>query len=194
MADTILNSLNAARGALDKLIGNNSLLGAVDRAGGILIQAIESGRRIYSCGNGGSMCQDMHFAEELSGRFRKDRPGLPAMAISDPGHLTCVANDFGYDQVFSRFLEAHGRAGDCLLGLSTSGASANILAAARTARHLGLGVISLTGAEDSPLGRLADVDIALAGDLPGDRSQEQHLMVIHILIELIERRLFPENY
>lgn len=194
MADAILSSLADARKALDTLIAREDSQGTIKQAAELLIQTFQSKGRVYSCGNGGSMCEAMHFAEELSGRFRDDRSALPAMAISDPSHLTCVANDYGYDRVFSRFIDAHGRAGDCLLGLSTSGTSPNVLNAAQSARQLGMGVISLTGREDSPLGRLADVDIALPVGAHGDRSQELHLTVIHILIESIERRLFPDNY
>ncbi|MGB5983770.1 MAG: SIS domain-containing protein [Desulfobacterales bacterium] len=194
MEKRVLESLTQIRQALDRLIASQALQGVIERAGMLLIETFQSQGRVFSCGNGGSMCEAMHFAEELSGRFRRERPGLPAMAISDPGHLSCVANDYGYDQVFARFLEAHGRSGDCLLALSTSGSSANVLKAAETARRMSLRVITLTGRENSPLSRLADVDIALPGGAYADRSQELHLMVIHILIESIERRLFPENY
>ena len=136
----------------------------------------------------------MHFAEELTGRFRKDRPGIAAMAISDPSHLTCVANDFGYDQVFARFVEAHGRAGDVLLAISTSGRSASILNAAKAARARGIHVIGLVGRADSELEALSDVCICTPGGGFADRVQELHIKVVHILIELIERELYPQNY
>ncbi len=136
----------------------------------------------------------MHFAEELTGRFRSDRAGLPAQAISDVGHLTCVANDFGYEQVFARYLRSHGRAGDCLLAISTSGSSLNVLAAARAARELGMSVVGLAGRSGSALAPLCDVCVATPAGRYADRAQELHIKVIHILIELIERRFFPENY
>ena len=135
------------------------------------------------------MCDAMHFAEELSGRFRDERPPYAAVAISDPGHLSCVANDYGYEQVFARYLQAHGRAGDVLLAISTSGASANVLAAARLARARGIGVVALTGRADSPLAALADCTIATPGGRYADRIQELHIKVIHILIELVEHQM-----
>jgi D-sedoheptulose 7-phosphate isomerase len=140
------------------------------------------------------MCDAMHFAEELSGRYRKNRRPLAASAISDPGYLTCTANDFGYEEVFARYLLAHGRAGDCLLAISTSGASPNVIAAAKAARDLGITCIGLTGRRESALGREVDLEICTPAGQFADRVQELHIKVIHILIELVERRLFPENY
>jgi D-sedoheptulose 7-phosphate isomerase len=141
------------------------------------------------------MCDAMHFAEELTGRFRNNRAGLGAVAMSDPGYLSCAANDFGYEHVFSRFLESHGRGGDVLLGISTSGSSKNVINAAKHAKENGIKVIALTGKDDCELGALADVHIATASGFPfADRVQELHIKVIHILIEQIERQIFPENY
>ena len=140
------------------------------------------------------MSDAMHFAEELTGRFRSDRAGLPAQAISDVGHLTCVANDFGYEQVFARYLRSHGRAGDCLLAISTSGSSQNVVAAARATRELGMVVIGLVGRPGSELAGLCDVCVATPAGRYADRAQELHIKVIHILIELVERRFFPKNY
>ncbi|MGF6276174.1 D-sedoheptulose 7-phosphate isomerase, partial [Massilia sp. UYP11] len=139
-------------------------------------------------------CDAMHFAEELTGRFRRDRPGIAATAISDPTHITCVANDYGYQQVFSRYIESHGRSGDVLLAISTSGKSPSILVAAKAARKLGMQVIALTGAAGSPLEDLCDVCISCPSGAFADRTQELHIKIIHILIELIERDLYPENY
>src|ERR1700720_2308510 len=151
--------------------------------------ALVAGNRAYSCGNGGSMCDAMHFAEELTGRFRRDRRPLGALAISDPGHLTCTANDFGYPEVFARFVQAHGRAGDVLLAISTSGTSANVLAAAEAARDRSMPVIALTGRPGSPLARLARVEVCTPAGRFADRVQELHIKVIHVLIELVEHRL-----
>lgn len=180
--------------ALQRLRGDAATLGAVARAAALIVETFGRGGRVYSCGNGGSMCDAMHLAEELSGRFRGDRKGLPATAISDPGHLSCVANDFGYEAVFARYLESHARAGDVLVAISTSGTSRNILAAAKVARELDMQVIALTGAGESPLVGLADCAICTPAGRYADRVQELHIKVIHILIELIERDLFPENY
>jgi len=185
----IRDALDEAAQALDRVRRDGALIGAIDRAGQLLTQAFADGRRAYSCGNGGSMCDAMHFAEELSGRFRGDRAALAAQAISDPGYLSCVANDFGYAEVFARYVMAHGRAGDVLLAISTSGTSANVLAAAHAARQRAMPVIALTGRPDSPLGRLADVDVCTPAGRYADRVQEIHIKVIHILIELVEHGL-----
>lgn len=194
MRETILSALKDAQSVLAALISDESALASTENAAALLVKTFEGGGRVYACGNGGSMSDAMHFAEELTGRFRHNRKGLPAQAISDVGHLTCVANDFGYEQVFSRYLDAHGRAGDCLLAISTSGKSTNIVNAAVAAKEIGMTVIALTGQEMSQLGVLADVCIATpAGDF-ADRVQELHIKVIHILLELIERQFFPENY
>lgn len=195
MIGHVLASLEGARTALQALLANQATLGRIADAGVLLTQVFRAGGHVYSCGNGGSMCDAMHFAEELSGKFRGERSPLPAMAISDAAHLTCAANDFGFDTVFSRFVHAHARKGDALLAISTSGTSPNILAAARTARDLGVKVISLTGKPDSKLGALADIDICTPGGTAySDRVQELHIKVIHTLIELCERSLFPTVY
>lgn len=194
MNNHVLSSLSEARSALDNLIANQTACRAIADAGLLLASTFELGGRVFSCGNGGSMCDAMHFAEELSGRYRLDRRGLPATAVSDPGHLSCVSNDYGYEHVFSRYVEAHARAGDCLLAISTSGTSKNVVAAAQAAKKLGVRVIGLTGRPGSLIGQLADLEICTPGGMFADRVQELHIKVIHILIELVERRLFPENY
>jgi D-sedoheptulose 7-phosphate isomerase len=192
--DVVRAGLVEAADALNDLIANEFALESISKAGGMLVQTIRSGGRIYSCGNGGSMCDAMHFAEELSGRFRADRPAYPAMAISDPGHLSCVGNDYGYDQVFARFLQAQGRTGDVLLAISTSGSSKNVLAAVHAARQLGVRVIGLTGKSTSILAQTSDIAIVTSGGRYADRVQELHIKVIHLLIELVERQLAPQNY
>jgi len=194
MRETITTALNQASSALARLQANGPALAAISEAGELLAAAFRSRNRVFSCGNGGSMCDAMHFAEELSGRFRRDRPALAAVAISDSSHITCTGNDYGFDQVFSRYLEAHGRPDDILLAISTSGESRNVLLAAKRARELGLKVIALTGKEGSTLGRAADVEICTPGGAYADRAQELHIKVIHILIELVERAMFPANY
>lgn len=187
-------SLQEAHAALNALLANPEALGAVERAAQVLIQVLQARGRVYSCGNGGSMCDAMHFAEELTGRYRLDRAALGATAISDAGHLTCVGNDHGYDQVFSRYLEGHGRAGDCLVALSTSGTSKNIIRAAEVAKGLGMQVIILSGRRSERLEPFSDVYICTPGGQFADRVQELHIKVLHILIELIERHFFPQNY
>ncbi|HLT63084.1 MAG TPA: SIS domain-containing protein [Pseudohongiella sp.] len=190
----IESTLLEASAYLQRFISNPANLEAINKAADVLIETLEKGGAIYSCGNGGSMSDAMHFAEELTGRYRNNRPGLSATAISDPGHISCVANDFGYDFIFSRYLEARGRAGDCLFAISTSGRSKNVIKAAEYARENGIAVISLTGAPGSALGALATVDISAGASDYADRVQEVHIKIIHILIESIERHFFPENY
>lgn len=194
MQDIIVGTLKESREYLDRFMDDESNIRAIRDAAEIFIKALRSGHAIYSCGNGGSMSDAMHFAEELSGRYRDDRKALAATAISDPGHISCVANDFGYEHIFSRYLEARGRPGDCLLAISTSGGSRNVLKAAEYAQDHHIRVVSLTGAPDSALGELASVDISAGASEFADRTQELHIKIIHILIELIERSFFPQNY
>ena len=194
MKQHINASLVEAQQSLNALLANDTALQAIQQAAELLIAVFERKGRVYSCGNGGSMCDAMHFAEELTGRYRLDRAALGATAISDAGHLTCVGNDHGYEQVFSRYIEGHGRAGDCLVALSTSGTSKNIIRAAQTARALGMHVIVLSGKQSELLSSLSDVYICTPGGAFADRVQELHIKVLHILIELIERHFFPENY
>lgn len=194
MTGIVRSALADASAALAALLANDEMLARIEQAGELLSTAFASGARAYSCGNGGSMCDAMHFAEELTGRFRDNRPGYAALAIGDAGHLTCVANDFGYEQVFARFIAAHGRAGDVLLAITTSGTSKNVLAAAHRARGLGMKVIGLTGRDGTPITELSDIAIVTPGGRYADRVQELHIKVIHILIELVERRLEPANY
>ncbi len=193
--DVVTLNLKQSQAALAALIAAPATLANIAAAAELIGLSFENGGRIFSCGNGGSMCDAMHFAEELSGRYRDDRKALPAVSISDPSHISCVGNDYGYDFIFSRYLEAHAKAGDVLLGISTSGKSGNVIKAAEYARAHGIHVVTLTGKPDSVLGKLADVDVMTPGTSGfADRVQELHIKVIHILIELIERRFFPGNY
>jgi D-sedoheptulose 7-phosphate isomerase len=194
MDQHVRRSLEEAQAALQALLANKPTIDAIAAAGDLLVSTFKAGGRVFSCGNGGSMCDAMHFAEELSGRYRLDRPGLPAVSISDPSHISCVGNDYGYDFVFSRYLEAHAKKGDCLLALSTSGKSKNILMAVETAKKMGVKVIGLIGKPDSPLASAAEIKIITPGGAFADRVQELHIKAIHIMIELVERTLFPENY
>lgn len=194
MEKHIVKTIKEARACLDALMENQDAIAAISRAGHLLTDTFNKDGRVFSCGNGGSLCDAMHFAEELSGRFRDNRKALPAVSISDPGHLSCVANDYGYEHVFARYLEAHAKPGDCLLAISTSGKSANVIAAAKYARKHDVKVIVLTGMHKSDLGRAADIEICTPCGNYADRVQELHIKVIHILIELVERQIFPANY
>jgi len=193
--DVVSKNLKQSAEALAQLMASPEVLENITKAAEVIGASIEHKGRIFSCGNGGSMCDAMHFAEELSGRYRNDRKALAAVSISDPSHISCVGNDYGYDFIFSRYLEAHAREGDVLLGISTSGKSANVIKAAEYAKANGIKVVTLTGKADSALGKLADVDVVTLGTSGyADRVQELHIKVIHILIELTERRFFPGNY
>ena len=172
---------------LDTVRNDAAFMDAVEAAGIAMCQAIAQGGKIISCGNGGSMSDAMHFAEELSGRYRDDRPGLPAISCSDPSHITCVGNDYGFDQVFARFVQALGQSGDCLLAISTSGNSANVLEAAKAAKAKGMTVIGLTGRGGGALKALCDAAVDVPWDGYADRVQEVHIKVIHAWIDLIER-------
>lgn len=194
MKDHIRSSLTEAQSALDNLLANEQQLNNIEAAAALLIEALENGKTIFSCGNGGSMCDAMHFAEELTGRYRKNRKGHAAVSISDPSHISCVANDFGYEYIFSRYLESHADEGDVLLGISTSGTSKNVVEAAKIANQLGVKAIILSGREAEELQNLASVYICTKGGDFADRVQELHIKILHIFIELIERSFHPENY
>ncbi len=189
MKDIIINSLKEASSVLEVFIQDPEKIESIEKAGHIISSAISDGNKIISCGNGGSMCDAMHFAEELSGRFRNDRPSLPAVSISDPAHISCVANDFGFDFIFSRYIESIGNKGDVLLVISTSGNSPNVIKAAEVAIEKGMKIVALTGKTGGLLAKLADVEIRVEGGKYGDRVQEIHIKVIHILIELIEMKV-----
>ena len=190
----VLAALNDARDALDALISNEKTIEAVVAAAGLMVDAVEGDGKVMSCGNGGSLCDAMHFAEEVTGRYRSNRRPYAALAISDASHMACVGNDYGYEEVFSRYVEAHGRKGDVLLAITTSGTSRNIVKAAEVARRKGVKVVALTGRDETPITELADVSIVTPAGRWADRVQELHIKCIHILIELIERRLDKQNY
>ncbi len=190
----VLAALNDARDALDALISNEKTIEAVVAAAGLMADAVEGDGKVMSCGNGGSLCDAMHFAEEMTGRYRSNRRPYAALAISDASHMACVGNDYGYEEVFSRYVEAHGRKGDVLLAITTSGTSRNIVKAAEVARRKGVKVVALTGRDETPITALADVSIVTLAGRWADRVQELHIKCIHILIELIERRLDKQNY
>jgi D-sedoheptulose 7-phosphate isomerase len=190
MQQKILFELQEAQQTLNSFVSDNANLDKIAQAADLMIDAIRNGKKIISCGNGGSICDAMHFAEELSGRFRADRPALPAVAISDSAHITCAANDYGFDHIFSRYVEGLGQNGDVLLAISTSGNSANVLYAVEAARQKGMKIVALTGKDGGKLASLADVEIRAPKTRYSDRVQEIHIKVIHILIHCIEEGLF----
>ncbi len=186
----IQNELEESTQVLHEFTTNIENIKQIKVVAEVLVDAIKNGKKIISCGNGGSHCDAMHFAEELSGKYRENRPALPALAISDPSHITCVGNDFGYNEIFARYLEALGQKGDVLFALSTSGNSGNILRAAEVAKQKGIKVVALTGKDGGKLAALVDVEIRVKGGKFADRIQEIHIKIIHILILLVETQMF----
>ncbi len=183
----IVSALNEAKRGLEALLSDPIQIKRIEQAADVMISALKKDGKILSCGNGGSLCDAMHFAEELSGRYRLNRAPIAAMALADPSHMSCVGNDYGYDLVFSRFVGAIGKKGDVLLGISTSGTSKNIVLAAQAAKERGMKVVVLTGKVNTPLENIADVTVVTPAGRFADRVQELHIKVIHILIELIEK-------
>ncbi|WP_087019468.1 D-sedoheptulose 7-phosphate isomerase [Thaumasiovibrio subtropicus] len=188
-SDLIRGELEEAARVLNEFLSNDDNISDIQRAAEMLAASFKQGGKVLSCGNGGSHCDAMHFAEELTGRYRENRPGYPGIAISDPSHLSCVSNDFGYDYVFSRYVEAVGSQGDVLLGISTSGNSGNILNAIDAAKKKGMKTIALTGKDGGKMAGLADVEIRVPHFGYADRIQEIHIKIIHILIQLIEKEM-----
>ena len=193
MIDHVRTSFAESRDVVARFIATEGNLEKVDRFAKMVADAFQAGHRVYSCGNGGSTCDAMHFAEELTGRYRKDRRALPAQALADPSHITCTANDYGYEHIFSRAVEAYGRPGDVLLVLSTSGNSPNILLALEAARRAGMTSVGLLGKDGGKCKDLVDLAI-IVPEQTSDRIQEIHIKIIHIAIEMVERRMFPQLY
>jgi D-sedoheptulose 7-phosphate isomerase len=187
--DIIRSELNEAADTLTKFISDPANIESIQRAAVLLADSFKAGGKVISCGNGGSHCDAMHFAEELTGRYRENRPGYPAIAISDVSHISCVGNDFGFDHIFSRYVEAVGQKGDVLFGISTSGNSANVIKAVEAARAKGMKVITLTGKNGGKMDGSADVEVRVPHFGFADRVQEIHIKVIHILILLIEKEM-----
>lgn len=187
--DLIRRELMEAAQVLDKFLNDDHNLLQISTAATLIADSFKQGGKVLSCGNGGSHCDAMHFAEELTGRYREDRPGYPGIAISDPSHLSCVSNDFGFDYVFSRYIEAVGSKGDILFGISTSGNSRNIIKAIEAAKEKGMKTVILTGKDGGKMAGLADIEIRVPHFGYADRIQEVHIKIIHILIQLIEKEM-----
>ena len=188
-ASLISAELNQAAEVLQGFLKDENNLKNIETAAKAIADSIKQGGKVISCGNGGSHCDAMQFAEELTGRYRDNRKAIPAICVSDPSHISCVSNDFGYEFVFSRYLEALGNKGDVLLGISTSGNSGNIIRAAQTAKEKGMKVIILSGKDGGKLSPLADIELRVPHFGYADRIQEVHIKIIHILILLIEKEV-----
>jgi D-sedoheptulose 7-phosphate isomerase len=186
MNQRILSHFQEAMQTLQRFMEDAEQMNNIDRAAQAMLQAIKADGKILSCGNGGSHCDAMHFAEELTGRYRGNRPGIAAIAISDVSHISCVGNDYGYDQIFSRYVEAVGRKGDVLLAISSSGNSANVIKAIEAAKAKGITVVGLTGKDGGKMAGLVDIEIRAPHSEYADRAQEIHIKVIHSLIDSIE--------
>lgn len=187
--DLIRNELNQAAQTLRSFLSNEHHIQSIQDAATLITDTFKAGGNMLSCGNGGAHCDAMHFAEELTGRYREKRPGYPAIAISNPSYLSCVSNDFGYDQVFSRYVESVGRKNDVLVGISTSGNSISIINAIAAARIKGMRVLALTGKDGGKIAGSADVEICVPYFGYADRIQEIHIKIIHIIILLIEKKI-----
>ena len=185
----IINAIEESKNGLSNILNDNNLIEKIENASELIFNTISNQSMIFSCGNGGSMCDAMHFSEELSGRFRENRRGLPSIAISDPSFLTCVANDYGFDSVFSRFIEANAKKGDLLLAISTSGKSKNIIRACQYCKKNSIKIITLTGVKESQASNYADIDICTPNGKYSDRVQELHTLLIHIIVESVEKLL-----
>ena len=191
--EQIKAELVEAQQVLDQFVNNDENIALIQKAALLISDSFKQNGKVLSCGNGGSHCDAMHFAEELTGRYRENRPGYAAIAISDVSHMSCVSNDFGYEFVFSRYVEAVGQEGDVLFCLSTSGNSKNILRAIEAAKAKGMKVIAMTGKDGGQMAGIADVEIRVPHFRYADRIQEVHIKVIHILMMLIEFEMAKES-
>jgi D-sedoheptulose 7-phosphate isomerase len=187
--ELVKNNFLESKQILDQFISDELNLKNITEAGNAIITSINNGGKVISCGNGGSMCDAMHFAEELTGRFRENREAIPAISISDSSHISCIANDYGYDEVFSRFVNSLGKKEDVLLAISTSGNSTNIIKAVDAAKEKGIFVVGLTGKSGGQLAGKCDIEIRAPFSEYADRAQEIHIKVIHSLIHYIEEHL-----
>jgi D-sedoheptulose 7-phosphate isomerase len=186
-------SFNEAEQTLTAFLSNADQMQKCVAFTQLLTETFRAGGRLFTCGNGGSHCDAMHFAEEFTGRYRKDRKPLGALALGDASHVTCVGNDYGFNEIFSRQLEGLARKGDLLVGLSTSGNSENVMRAFSKAKEIGVKTAALLGRDGGKMKAMADLAIVIPAQT-SDRIQEMHIKLIHTVIETVERQLFPENY
>lgn len=193
MLKNVKESFSGLFSAVETFINDEANLKKVDDLGGLFAKKFEEGHQILIAGNGGSLCDAIHFAEEFTGRYRKNRKPLPVIALADNAHITCTANDFGIEYIFSRMVEAYGKEGDSFIGISTSGNSENIIKAFEVAKAQGLYTVALLGKDGGKLKGVADTEWVIPSET-SDRVQEVHMAILHILIEVVERHLFPENY
>ena len=191
--NTWRSALSEAQNTLTAFLADSSQLERCEHFSRMLTETFRRNGRLYTCGNGGSHCDAMHFAEEFTGRYRKERRPLPALALGDQSHTTCVGNDYGFEYIFSRQVEAFGQKGDLLVGLSTSGNSPNVIRAFESAKKLGVATVALLGRDGGKLKSMADLAVVVPAQT-SDRIQEMHIKIIHTVIETVERELFPENY
>lgn len=189
MKEIIRQTLEEARVELEQFIANPETALSIEQAAVLCAEAMKAGNKILSCGNGGSLCDATHFAEELTGRYRNSRIPLPAISINDPAYMTCVGNDFSFDEIFSRYVEGVGKKGDVLLAITTSGNSGNIVKAVEQARQIGMKIIVLTSVGADRIKQLSDVAVCAPKAAHSDRIQEIHIKVIHLLIQLIETQM-----
>jgi D-sedoheptulose 7-phosphate isomerase len=187
------NAFTEARETLDKFSNDPKQIEKCVKFTEMLLATIRGGGNLFSCGNGGSHCDAMHFAEEFTGRYRKDRKPVGALALGNPSHVTCVSNDYGFEHIFSRELGGLGRKGDLLIGLSTSGNSQNVINAFTQAKEMKIATVALLGRNGGKLREMADLAIVVPAET-SDRIQEIHIKLLHTVIETVERKLFPENY
>ena len=189
----LLQSYKTEFELLENFINEEEKRGETEKTAKALAEVFKNGNKVMICGNGGSNCDALHFAEEFTGRFRSDRKALPAIALSDSSHITCVGNDYGFDYIFSRGVEAYGKEGDMFFGISTSGNSANVIKAVEAAKKIGMKTCLLLGKDGGKLKGMGDFEFIIPGKT-SDRIQEIHMMILHIIIEGVEKILFPENY
>ena len=189
----LLDSYKITASLLENFIKEEAEKKETEKVAKDLANIFQLGNKVLICGNGGSNCDALHFAEEFTGRFRKDRRALPAISLSDSSHITCVGNDYGFDYIFSRGVEAYGKEGDMFIGISTSGNSANVIKAVETAKKMGLKTCVLLGKDGGKLKGMCDYEFIIPVNT-SDRIQEIHMMILHIIIEGVEKIMFPENY
>lgn len=189
----LLDSYKITASLLENFIKEEAEKKETEKVAKELANVFQLGNKVLICGNGGSNCDSLHFAEEFTGRFRKDRKALPAISLSDSSHITCVGNDYGFDYIFSRGVEAYGKEGDMFIGISTSGNSTNVIKAVEVAKKMGLKTCVLLGKDGGKLKGMCDYEFIIPGNT-SDRIQEIHMMILHVIIEGVEKIMFPENY